>query len=252
MAPNGGPALKTQEIGNALLCKTLETKHCSNDHGSTRLRRGASRIRALTLITCGRWMSLLTAKKHQAVQDLDALKGGHDGATVMLIIQFTDRDRGPIEGAKKGRAPETTKLDVIKGAHIPFRSIAARPGDDPDIAYISPNRPISGTSRRTLATLRKSVTAKLASAQWRLDGTGVGVPLLTARTHLAILYGGIRRIRPTVPRVVYSQSWGSAQRYFGPIRPRNAVGRNHWKEGWCVHKAELFPNSKGLRRTKHH
>src|SRR5207249_8792053 len=43
-----------------------------------------------------------------------------------------------------------TKLDAIKGAHysVPVESLQSL-ADDPDVAYISPNRPLSGTSTRS-------------------------------------------------------------------------------------------------------
>jgi len=90
--------------------------------------------------------------KHKLSKDLEALKDGHNGATVDVIVQFNQtptvahhqkvQDKG---GVLK------TKLDAIKGAHysVPVESLQSL-ADDPDVAYISPNRPLSGTSTSTL------------------------------------------------------------------------------------------------------
>jgi len=193
-----------------LLCKTLETKHCSNDHDLKTTTWGA-RIALLTLITLlAAGLSLADGKKHKLSKDLDALKGGHDGATVDVIIQF---NRPPTAAhhqrvQKKGGILKT-KLDVIKGAHysVPVQSLQDL-ADDPDIAYISPNRPISSTSTSTLDYTPESVNAQVAWQQWRLDGTGVGVAVIDSGvTAVGDLYWWNPTNQTYGSRVVYSQSF---------------------------------------------
>ncbi|HWT88945.1 MAG TPA: S8 family peptidase [Candidatus Angelobacter sp.] len=193
-----------------LLCKTLETKHCSNDHDLKTTTWGA-RIALLTLITLlAAGLSFADGKKHKLSKDLDALKGGHDGATVDVIIQFKQTPTAAHHQRvqKKGGILKT-KLDVIKGAHysVPVQSLQDL-ADDPDIAYISPNRPISSTSTSTLDYTPESVNAQVAWQQWRLDGTGVGVAVIDSGvTAVGDLYWWNPTNQTYGSRVVYSQSF---------------------------------------------
>src|SRR6266571_1869422 len=148
--------------------------------------------------------------KHKLSKDLEALKDGHNGATVDVIVQFNQtptvahhqkvQDKG---GVLK------TKLDAIKGAHysVPVKSLPAL-ADDPDVAYISPNRPLSGTSTSTLDYTPESVNAQVAWQQWGLDGTGVGVAVIDSGvTAVGDLYWWIPSNQTYGSRVVYSQSF---------------------------------------------
>src|SRR6266403_2491234 len=162
----------------------------------------------VTLLTAG--LSFADGKKHKLSKDLDAVKGGHNGTTVDVIIQFNQtpvaahhqkvQDKGGV--LKK-------KLDVIKGAHysVPVESLPAL-ADDPDVAYISPNRPLSGTSTATLDFTRETVNAQVAWQQWGLDGTGVGVAVIDSGvTAVGDLYWWIPSNQTYGSRVVYSQSF---------------------------------------------
>src|SRR6266702_986002 len=148
--------------------------------------------------------------KHKLSKDLEALKDGHNGATVDVIVQFNQtptvahhqkvQDKG---GVLK------TKLDAIKGAHysVPVESLQSL-ADDPDVAYISPNRPLSGTSTSTLDYTPESVNAQVAWQQWGLDGTGVGVAVIDSGvTAVGDLYWWIPSNQTYGSRVVYSQSF---------------------------------------------
>ena len=166
----------------------------------------------LTLLTCllATSISLADGNKHKLSKDVDALRGGHNGTTVDVIIQFNQtpvaahhqkvQDKGGV--LKK-------KLDVIKGAHysVPVESLPAL-ADDPDVAYISPNRPLSGTSTSTLDFTRETVNAQVAWQQWGLDGTGVGVAVIDSGvTAVGDLYWWIPSNQTYGSRVVYSQSF---------------------------------------------
>jgi len=166
----------------------------------------------VTIVICllAAGASIADGKKHKLSKDLDAQKGGSKGLTVDVIVQFnqapTDAQHSKVEG-KGGLLRK--KLDVIKGAHysVPVESL---PGlaDDPDVAYISPNRPLSGTSTSTLDFTPESVNAQVAWQQWRLDGTGVGVAVIDSGvTAVGDLYWWIPSNQTYGSRVVYSQSF---------------------------------------------
>src|SRR6266852_3114201 len=133
---------------------TPETRRSSNDSVLKTTTWGA-RLALLTLIALlAAGLALADGKKHKLSNDLDALKGGHNGATVDVIVQYnlppTDAHHQKVQN--KGGVLKT-KLDFIKAAHysVPVEALDAL-ADDPDVAYISPNRPVRGA-------LDKAVTA---------------------------------------------------------------------------------------------
>src|SRR5258707_6720943 len=144
---------------------TLGTRRSSNDSVLKTTTWGA-RLALLTLITLLVAGLCLADGKHKLSKDLDALKGNNSGATVDVIIQFnqTPTDAHHQKVQNKGGVLQT-KLDFIKGAHysVPADSLSALE-DDPDVTYISPNRPLSGTS--TLDYTRETVNAPVALQQW--------------------------------------------------------------------------------------
>src|SRR6266581_6327201 len=154
---------------------TLETRGPSHDSVLKATTWGA-RLALLALITLlAAALSFADGKKHKVSKDLGALKGSHSGATVDVIIQFnqTPTDAHHQKVQNKGGVLKT-KLDVIKGAHysVPVESLDAL-ADDPDVAYISPDRPVKDLLDLTAA----AVNAKAAwQAGW--DGTGIGVAVI--------------------------------------------------------------------------
>src|SRR5437879_5441109 len=152
-------------------------------------------------------LSLADGKKHKMSKDLDAMKGSNSGPTVDVIMQFnqapTDVHHQKVHS--KGGVLKS-KMDLIKGAHysVPVGSLDAL-ADDPDVAYISPNRPLSGTS--TLDYGAESVNAPVAWQQG-LDGTGVGVAVIDSGvTAVGDLYWWIPANQTYGSRVVYSQNF---------------------------------------------
>src|SRR3989475_6057250 len=117
-------------------------------------------------------LSLADGKKHKVSQDLEALKSGPSGATVDVIIQYnqTPTDAHHQRVQDKGGVLKT-KLDFIKGAHysVPVESLDAL-ADDPDVAYISPDRPVRGALDTTVATVNGGYAQTLG-----LNGAGGGV-----------------------------------------------------------------------------
>ena len=71
-------------------------------------------------------------------------------------------------------------LDLVKGvvAHVPAKKLADL-DDDPDVAYVSPNRPVR-------SHLNNATAAVIANYAWNLglDGTGVGVAVIDSGIHL--------------------------------------------------------------------
>src|SRR5437899_11439847 len=144
-------------------------------------------------------LSLADGHKRKVSQDLEALKSGPSGSTVDVIIQFnqapTDAHHQRVQD--KGGVLKRN-LDVIKGAHysVPVESLDAL-ADDPDVVYISPDRPVRGALDTTVATVNGGYAQTLG-----LNGAGVGV---------AVIDSGISDI-PDLhnssgsSKVVYSQS----------------------------------------------
>src|SRR6267378_874306 len=162
----------------------------------------------VTLLTAG--LSFADGKKHKLSKDLDAVKGGHDGATVDVIIKFNQTPTSAHhEKVQSNGGVLKTNLDVIKGAHysVPVESLQNL-ADDPDVAYISPNRPLRGTATSTLDYTPESVNAPTAWKQWGLDGTGIGVAVIDSGvTAVGDLYWWIPSNQTYGSRVVYSQNF---------------------------------------------
>src|SRR2546430_1441178 len=162
----------------------------------------------ITLLASG--LSFADGKKHKLSKDLDALKGGHNGATVDVIIQFNQTPTA-VHHQKvqnKGGALKT-KLDFIKGAH--YSVLTGSLEDlrrDPDVADISPNCPLRGTGTSTLDYAGEAVNASVALQQWGLDGTGIGVAVIDSGvTAVGDLYWWNPSNQTYGSRVVYSQSF---------------------------------------------
>src|SRR5437899_4039586 len=179
---------------------TTRAKRSSSD-GVLETTTWGARLALLALITLlAAGLSFADGNKHKLSNDLDALKGGHNGATVDVIIQFnqTPTTAHHQKVQSKGGVLKT-KLDFINGAHysVPVESLDAL-ADDPDVAYISPDRPVHGALDTTVATVNGGYAQTLG-----LNGAGVGV---------AVIDSGISDI-PDLhnssgsSKVVYSQSF---------------------------------------------
>src|SRR6266849_10784125 len=154
---------------------TLGTRQSSNDSVLKTTTWGA-RLALLTLITLVVAGLCLADGKHKLSKDLEALKGGNSGATVDVIIQFkqTPSDAHHQKVQNKGGVLKT-KLDIIKGAHysVPVESLDAL-ADDPDVVYISPDRPVEGS----LDYVTAAVNAPIAWNIYGLDGSGIGIAII--------------------------------------------------------------------------
>src|SRR3989475_11271174 len=127
----------------------------------------------MTLLVSG--LCLADGNKHKLSNDLNVLKGSHNSATVDVIIQFnqTPTDAHHQRVQNKGGVLKT-KLDFINGAHysVPVESLDAL-ADDPDVAYISPDRPVRGALDTTVATVNGGYAQTLG-----LSGAGIGVAVI--------------------------------------------------------------------------
>jgi serine protease AprX len=141
-----------------------------------------ARIALLALVTLlAAALSFADGKKHKLSNDLDALKGGHDGATVDVIIQFNQTPTAAHHHKVQSKGGVLkTNLDFIKGAHysVPTGSLEALE-NDPDVAYVSPDREVYGT----LDYVTSAVGAPTAWFTYSLFGTGVGVAVIDSGIH---------------------------------------------------------------------
>ena len=133
-------------------------------------------IRALAFAAALGFTTLLNAASSNVAPDLlnSVVKANSDDP-VEIIVQY----RAAPTDAHHGRVVEMggrlhRKLDVIKGAHyrVPTSAIE-RLAADPDVSYISLDRPVRGM----LNISTQAVNSVIAN-QSGYDGTGVGVALL--------------------------------------------------------------------------
>src|SRR5712691_4335183 len=154
---------------------TLEIRGPSN-YSVLKTTTWGARLALLALITLlAAALSFADGKKHKLSNDLDALKGGHNGATVDVIIQFNQTPTAAHHQKVQGKGGVLkTKLDFIKAAHysVPAESLDAL-ADDPDVAYISPDRPLHGALDTTVATVNGGYAQTLG-----LNGAGIGVAVI--------------------------------------------------------------------------
>src|SRR3989442_6946667 len=155
---------------------TLETRRPSQDRVPKTTTSWGARLALLTLTTLlAAGLSFADGKKHKLSKDLDALKGGHNRATVDVIIQFNQTPTAAHHQKVQNKGGVLkTNLDFIKGAHysVPVEALDAL-ADDPDVAYITPNRRVRGSLDHAVT----AVNGDLAYASgW--DGTGVGIAVI--------------------------------------------------------------------------
>src|SRR5213082_2746004 len=190
---------------------TSQNNPTTNGDSPLKTTTWGARLALLALVTLlAAGLSFADGKKHKLSKDLDAVKGGHNGATVDVIIQFNQTPTAAHHQKvqNKGGALKT-KLDVIKGAHysVPTGSLEDLE-KDPDVAYISPNRSLSGTSTSTLDYTPESVNAPTAWKQWGLNGTGIGLAVIDSGvTAVGDLYWWNPSNQTYGSRVVYSQNF---------------------------------------------
>jgi len=155
---------------------TSHNHQAANGEGLLKTTTWGRRLALLALITLlAAGLSLADGNKHKVSSDLDALKGGKHGATVDVIIQFNQTPTAAHHQKVQNKGGVLkTKLDFIKGAHysVPLDALDDL-ADDPDVAYISPNRPVRGSLDHVVS----AVNGDLAYANgW--NGMGIGIAVV--------------------------------------------------------------------------
>src|SRR5438132_14211393 len=74
--------------GGQLMAFALETKRPSTDTILKTTTWGARLVLLVLITLLAPGLSVADGKKHKLSKDLDTVKGGHNGATVDVIIQF--------------------------------------------------------------------------------------------------------------------------------------------------------------------
>lgn len=124
---------------------------------------------------------------------------------VTVIVQFRSMPgASALTGYQGHGAAIRTKLQSIRAVtmHVPASMVSVL-ANDPNVVYVSPDRNIQMTANPATEEFATAVEADVASAQYALDGTGVGV---------AVIDSGIAS-HPDLnsasgsSRVVYSQSF---------------------------------------------
>src|SRR5216683_993903 len=149
------------------------------------------------------------------------LQHAKSGKPVNVIVQFTvdPTERHISKVTSKGAALKQ-KLSVIHGAaftSLPAEALAQL-AQDPDVAYITPDRPVQGATNLDYAP--ETVNAPWAWQQLQLDGTGVGVAVVDSGVYpVGDLYWYNMLTGAYGLRIVYSQSFvpgtSDASDYFG-------------------------------------
>src|SRR6266581_403934 len=192
---------------------TLGTKRSSNDSVLKTTTWGARLALLALMILLAAALSFADGNKHKLSNDLDALKGSHNGASVDVIIQFNQTPTAAHDQKVQNKGGVLkTKLDFIKGAHysVPVESLDAL-ADDPDVAYISPDRRLSGALDQTAAAVNANVAWQ---AGW--DGTGIAVAVIDSGMAChPDLYG--TRGSGGKCRIIYSQDFvgGGTYDFYG-------------------------------------
>src|SRR5882757_8541223 len=180
---------------------TARARQSSNDGVLKTTTWGAwfALLALVTLLAAG--TSLADSKKPKFSDDLKAARSSKHGATVDVIIQFnqTPTDAHHQKVQSKGGALKT-KLDLIKAAHysVPVDALDAL-ADDPDVVYISPNRPVRGSLDHAVS----AVNGDLAYASgWDCTGIGIAVVDSGVTSNYDLNSDG-----NGASRIVYSQSF---------------------------------------------
>ena len=134
-------------------------------------------------------------------KDLQQRAGANSMVTVIVQFRQMPTDSS-IKTMQLGGAAIKSKLHTIRAVtmRVPA-SMLARLANDPNVAYITPDRPVSLTA--TNEDYTTAVEADVAAAQFAQDGTGVGVAIIDS----GVADHGDLHDASGASRVVYSQSF---------------------------------------------
>ncbi len=122
---------------------------------------------------------------------------------VTVIVQYRRMpDNASLRTMQLGGAAIKSKLHTIRAVtmRVPA-SMLANLANDPNVAYITPDRPVSMTWGNE--DYKTAVEADVAAAQFALDGTGAGVAIIDS----GVTDHNDLRDASGASRVVYSQSF---------------------------------------------
>ena len=134
--------------------------------------------------------------------DLQRRAAGANGM-VTVIVQYRQMpNSSSIRGMQLGGAAIKSKLRTIHAVtmRVPA-SMLAKLAKDPNVAYITPDRPVSLTT--TNEDYETAIQADVAAAQFAFDGTGVGVAIIDS----GVADHADMHDASGASRVVYSQSF---------------------------------------------
>src|SRR6266702_7727730 len=155
---------------------TGRNNRARNGDGLLRSTTWGTRLSSLALVPLlAAGLALADGNHHKLSKDVEPLKGGHEGATVDVIIQFNQTPTAAHHQKVQNKGGVLKrKLDIIKAAHysVPVEALDAL-ADDPDVAYISPDRPVRGALDTTVATVNGGYAQTLG-----LNGAGIGVAVV--------------------------------------------------------------------------
>lgn len=137
---------------------------------------------------------------------------GRDAAdSVDVIVQFkhAPTDRHFAKVTSKG-AEVKAKLSSVKGgafAHVPASALAEL-AKDPEVAYVSLDRPVYNTGSSTIDFTADTVNAPWAWKKLNLDGTGIGVAVIDSGIYSTpdLMYFNTTT-HQFASRIVYSQNF---------------------------------------------
>ncbi len=164
---------------------------------------------------------LLTAPAFAQPKLSPELQHAKPGKPVDVIVQFTSDPSEQLIGKVTGKgAALKQKLSAIRGAvftSLPAEALAQL-AQDPNVAYITPDRPVQGATNLDYAP--ETVNAPWVWQQLHLDGTGVGVAVIDSGVYpVGDLYWYNALTGAYGLRIVYSQSFvpgtSDASDYFG-------------------------------------
>jgi serine protease AprX len=154
-------------------------------------------IRMISILTLA--AGLLSAKHPKIAGDLD---NADPSSTVDVIVQFTVPPTAKHHQKVKdlGGRLKTDLSGVIKGAHysVPV-NVLAELANDPEVAYISPDRKVRGALDLTAAAVNAA-----AAANYGLDGTGIGIAIVDSGVTLV---NDLKKLGAGSSRIVYNQDF---------------------------------------------
>jgi serine protease AprX len=181
--------------------------------------------------------------------DLQQRAGANE--IVDVIVQYRQMPaRAHLQAMQDGGATIKSKLHSIRGVtmRVPVSMLAVL-AKNPNVAYITPDRPIKMTANPTTEEFATAVEADVAAAQFALNGAGIGVAVIDSGIADHPDLHQANGIGPS--RVVYSQSFvagdpSTQDRYGHGTHVAGLVGGNGASSGpangYAASYAGMAPN----------